>query len=118
MPHCVRPNGETFDLNTFQLSADAATLDWERYVIDGILQPPRGYGRRYLNAFAHAKYVALDGVGATMLLVRADLHRKGLIFPPLPYRRHIETEGLAQLARDMGHVCWGMPQLEVVHGDG
>jgi hypothetical protein len=59
--------------------------------------------------------VELDGVGGAMLLVKADLHREGLMFPPAPYRRRIETEGLAMLARDMGHRAWGMPNLEVIH---
>jgi len=67
-----------------------------------------------------------------VLLVRADIHRDGLVFPPYPYGREhpnmrrpgpwgpqimgeIETEGLALMAADMGHQCWGMPNLEVVH---
>ncbi len=117
VPHCVGENGDTFDLNTFKLREDADTLDWERYLIDGILQPPVGYGRYYLKHFPDTDYVELDGVGGTMLLVNADIHRKGLIFPPHPYRHYIETEGLGQMAQDMGHVCWGMPQVEIVHGD-
>ena len=36
------------------------------------------------------------------LLVRADLHREGLLFPVAPHRGYLETEGLAVLARDMG----------------
>jgi len=61
-----------------------------------------------------------------VLLIRADLHRDGLIFPPVPYglgsplaregRGEIETEGLGLMARDMGYRCWGMPNLEVRHG--
>jgi hypothetical protein len=74
---------------------------------------------------AEGDLVELDAVGGTMLLVRADLHRDGLVFPPFPYGRRIhpvppgtltlETEGLALMARDMGHRCWGMPNLEVRH---
>jgi hypothetical protein len=69
--------------------------------------------------------VRLDAVGGTMLLIRADIHRDGLIFPaflygrdnPLsrPGRGEIETEGLGIMARDMGHQCWGMPRLEIRH---
>ena len=50
-----------------------------------------------------------------MLLVRADLHREGLVFPPFSYKSHIESEGLAFMARDMGYRCWGMPNLEIFH---
>ncbi len=69
--------------------------------------------------------VGLDAVGGTMLLIRADLHRDGLIFPPFPYgyghelarpgRGEIETEGLGLLAHDMGYRCWGLPNLEIRH---
>ena len=61
-----------------------------------------------------------------MLLVRADVHRSGLIFPPYlygresrfarnpsPFARHgvgeVETEGLGMMAKDMGVECWGFP---------
>jgi len=67
----------------------------------------------------------LDTVGGTVLLIRADLHRDGLIFPAFPYGKEnpkirrdqdeLETEGLGIMARDMGQTCWGMPHLEVVH---
>jgi len=71
--------------------------------------------------------VELDAVGGTMLLVRADLHRDGLVFPPFPYGRasqrvragrggELETEGLGIMAQDMGYRCWGMPNLEIRHG--
>lgn len=67
-----------------------------------------------------------------MLLVRADIHRDGLVFPAFPYgvasphRRganavtgrlggEVETEGFALMAKDMGHEVWGMPDLEIVH---
>ena len=75
--------------------------------------------------------VPLDSVGGTMLLIRADVHRDGLIFPPFLYGKRnpliradnflapgegeIETEGLGVMARDMGYECWGMPNLEILH---
>ena len=115
VPHCIKENGETFDLNTFKLSANAADLDWQRYIVDGILQPPVGYGRHYLGEFYGQELVELDAVGGTMLLVRADIHRQGLVFPAYSHRHYIETEGLAQMAIDMGYSCWGMPGLEIIH---
>ena len=59
--------------------------------------------------------VRLDAVGGAALLVDAELHRHGLVFPPFPYRRRIETEGLSMMAMDMGALSWGMPFLEVLH---
>jgi peptide chain release factor subunit 1 len=74
----------------------------------------------------------LDAVGGTMLLVRADLHRDGLVFPSFLYgvasshirskhpvwgKGEIETEGLGAMAADMGIQCWGLPDLEIIHAD-
>ncbi|TMW66841.1 hypothetical protein Poli38472_011957 [Pythium oligandrum] len=69
------------------------------------------------------EYIALDSVGGTMLYVRADIHRQGVLFP-----HHyvigsewnaegydgIETEGLCYSAHFLGFRCWGMPH-EVIH---
>ena len=110
-PHCVtRPGGPTFDWNSWR---EKGTVR-----MDGLRDGP--------------ELVRLDAVGTAMLLVRADVHRDGLVFPafpygaasplardPSPFLRHgigeIESEGLALMAKDMGYECWGMPRLEVVH---
>jgi len=110
-PHCVtRPGGPTFDWNAW-----------------------RDKGRERLDALRGGpSLVRLDAVGGTMLLIRADVHRAGLIFPPYlygresrfarnpsPFDRHgigeVETEGLGIMAKDMGIECWGLPNLEIVH---
>jgi peptide chain release factor subunit 1 len=108
-PHCVlEPHGPTFDLNAWRDHGRTGMSDL------------RGSGGP----------VRLDSVGGTVLLVRADLHREGLIFPPFRYgvesryaRPHhpawgkgeVETEGFGIMAKDMGHECWGLPDLEVIH---
>lgn len=121
-PHCVKEyGGRSFDWNAWK--------DQQRLLMHDL----RGAG----------ELVELDSVGGTMLLVRADLHREGLVFPPFPYGRmhprarraggrllgwlpplvkllmqgELETEGFAMMAHDMGVGCWGMPQLEVRHKD-
>jgi hypothetical protein len=103
-PHCVLEyGGPTFDTN-----------GW------------RDQGRLHLDDLRdEGDAVELDAVGGTILLVHADVHRDGLIFPPFRYglansrarrgRGEIETEGLGIMARDMGHTCWGLPHLEVLH---
>ena len=104
-PHCVLDfGGATYDLSA-----------WRNH---GRVHPDGLRGREAL--------VELDAVGGTVLLIRADLHRDGLIFPPFQYGREnpaaregqgeIEAEGLGLMARDMGHQCWGMPNFEVRHG--
>jgi hypothetical protein len=112
-PHCVLDyGGPTFDLNAW-----------------------RDHGRLHLDDLrGEGELVELDAVGGTVLLVWADLHRAGLVYPPFLYglanprartgtRQYfegaiageIETEGLGLMAHDMSHRCWGMPRLEVLH---
>jgi GT2 family glycosyltransferase len=110
-PHCViAPGGPTFDWNAW-----------------------RDHGRVRMDALrGDRELVRLDAVGATMLLIRADVHREGLVFPAYLYGRRspfardpspyddagvgeVESEGLALMAKDMGYECWGMPNLEIVH---
>jgi hypothetical protein len=77
----------------------------------------------------------IDTVGGTMLLIRADCHRDGLVFPPFLYGRRnpkvrnrddismpddegeVETEGLGIMASDMNLVCWCLPHLEIIHAN-
>lgn len=117
VPRCVRADGNDFDLNTFILKPEAHRLDWRRHIYDGLLQPPVGFGRHYLGDYKDHELVVVDGVGATMLLVRAELHRQGLNFPTFPLHHYIETGGLAEMARCMGYSCWGLPKVEIIHGD-
>jgi hypothetical protein len=122
-PHCVNARtGGTFDLNAW-----------------------RDDGQNHMDDLrAEGDLVPLDAVGGTMLLVRADAHRDGLVFPPFLYGRRsprvrsghrfrptggvvdprhgdysgeIETEGFGILAWDMGYEVWGMPNLIIKHRD-
>jgi len=111
-PHAVREwGGPSFDLNAW-----------------------RDKGRLHLDDLRDEGFlVRLDAVGGTMLMVRADRHRDGLVWPaylyglPSPLIRtdpatigrpeigEIETEGLGMMAADMGLTCWGLPHVEVRH---
>jgi len=113
-PHCVKQyGGPTFDLNAWL-----------------------NKGRLHMDDFrGRSELVPLDAVGGTMLLVRADCHRDGLVFPPFLYGCHnpkvreradifmpnhageIETEGLGIMASDMSLECWGLPNIEVIHAN-
>ncbi len=57
----------------------------------------------------------LDGVGGTALLVKAEVHRDGAMFPPFPFYHLIETEGFAKMARRLGYESWGLPNYFVYH---
>jgi len=59
------------------------------------------------------KIIPLDGVGGTALLVKAEVHRDGAMFPPFPFYHLIETEGFAKMARRLGWHSWGLPNYFV-----
>lgn len=57
--------------------------------------------------------VLLDGVGGTALLVKADVHRDGAMFPPFSFYHLIETEGFAKMAKRLGWQPYGLPNYKV-----
>lgn len=57
--------------------------------------------------------VPLDGVGGTALLVKAEVHRDGAMFPPFPFYHLIETEGFAKMAKRLGWSAFGLPNYKV-----
>ncbi|HEY5225673.1 MAG TPA: glycosyltransferase [Methylovirgula sp.] len=115
-PNAVRAyGGPSMDLNCWVIERhlnDAAMAAWIR---DGLYQPPAGRQRLYLSDLRYRDAVALDSVGGTMLLVDAELHRAGLVFPARPYRHLIETEAFAAAAHDLGIEMIGLPNLEILH---
>ncbi len=57
------------------------------------------HGRLHLDDLrAAGDLVEIDSVGGSMLLVRADLHRDGLVFPAFPYGFGT-TRGSGRIAR-------------------
>ena len=77
-PNCVYEYGGTsFDLNAW-----------------------RDQGRLHLHDLrSEGDLVPLDSVGGTMLLVRADVHRDGLVFPPYLYGRPEPVRARSQPVR-------------------
>jgi hypothetical protein len=87
----------------------------------------RDHGKLHIDDLrGEGKLVELHAAGGTTLLVRAELHRDGLILPPFPYGvrngrirpgrpRGLETEGLGIMAGEMGRRCWAIPDLEILH---
>lgn len=61
------------------------------------------------------RVVSIDGVGGCSLMIKAECHRNGLYFPEKLFQRHIETEGLAKMAKHMGYGVYGLPFLNVFH---
>lgn len=57
--------------------------------------------------------IPLDGVGGTALMVKADVHRDGAMFPPFSFYHLIETEGFARMAKRLGWQPYGLPNYKV-----
>ncbi|EMD90631.1 glycosyltransferase family 62 protein [Bipolaris maydis ATCC 48331] len=66
------------------------------------------------SADPHAK-VKLDGVGGATLLVKAEVHRDGAMFPPFSFYHLIETEGFAKMAARLNWESYGLPNYLVYH---
>ncbi|KAF2746232.1 glycosyltransferase family 62 protein [Sporormia fimetaria CBS 119925] len=59
--------------------------------------------------------VKLDGVGGATLLVKAEVHRDGAMFPAFPFYHLIETEGFAKMAARLNWASYGLPHYLVYH---
>ncbi|KAF4594810.1 glycosyltransferase family 62 [Ophiocordyceps camponoti-floridani] len=111
-----------YDYNSWQDSEIAANLAAKMGPDDILLE---GYAEMatFRTLMAHIGTpdgdkdvtVPLDGVGGTALLVKADVHRDGAMFPPFPFYHLIETEGFAKMAKRLGWQSWGLPNLRVYH---
>ncbi|KAH7132650.1 Anp1-domain-containing protein [Dendryphion nanum] len=59
--------------------------------------------------------VKLDGVGGATLLVKAEVHRDGAMFPAFAFYHLIETEGFAKMASRLNQEAFGLPNYLVYH---
>jgi hypothetical protein len=115
-PNAVRfPGGPSMDLNAWTVERWVSPGEMVAWIRDDLYQPPMGFRRLYLSDLRYRNAVPLHSVGGTMLLVDADLHRAGLLFPETPYRHLIETEGFGMAACDIGIFPVGLPNVEVIH---
>jgi mannan polymerase complexes MNN9 subunit len=113
----VRP----YDFNSWidSLTAQnmAATMGPDEILLEGYAEMPT---YRTLMAYLPdmkkldpKKMIALDGVGGTALMVKADVHRDGAMFPAFPFFHLVETEGFAKMVRRLGYEVIGIPDYFV-----
>ena len=129
VPNCFQrfknENGELdtrpYDYNSWQDSQQAAELAAGMGPDDILLEGYDMETYRTLMAMVPDKsetrdqraIIPLDGVGGTALLVKAEVHRDGAMFPPFAFYHLMETEGFAKMARRLGWGCWGLPNYFV-----
>jgi len=117
-PNCVKvPGGTSFDLNAWIAERKLSEAQIPHHVVSGLYQPPAWHHRIYLSDLRYRERVTLDSVGGAMLLVDANLHRAGIVFPAVPDFGLIEAEAFAARARECGVAAVGLPNLEIVHAD-
>ncbi|KAF2181969.1 glycosyltransferase family 62 protein [Zopfia rhizophila CBS 207.26] len=114
----IRP----YDYNNWVDSPTAKEMA-NKMAKDGILL--EGYAEmptyRSLMAMMHdpsgdpGMKVKLDGVGGAALLVKAEVHRDGAMFPAFPFYHLIETEGFAKMAARLNWESYGLPNYLVYH---
>jgi mannan polymerase complexes MNN9 subunit len=120
-PKTKRRAERPYDFNSWQDSDEAKALGEQMGPDDILLE---GYAEmatyRTLMAYMATddgdpkQEIPLDGVGGTSLLVKAEVHRDGAMFPPFPFYHLIETEGFARMAKRLGWSATGLPNYKVV----
>lgn len=92
-------------------------MDPDDILLEGYVELPT-----YRSLMAHMadtknprpnRVIDLDGVGGTALMVKADVHRDGAMFPPFPFFHLVETEGFARMAKRLGYSVYGLPDYFV-----
>jgi mannan polymerase complexes MNN9 subunit len=119
-PKTKRRAERPYDFNSWQDSDEAKALGEQMGPDDILLE---GYAEmatyRTLMAYMATddgdpkQEMPLDGVGGTALLVKAEVHRDGAMFPPFPFYHLIETEGFAKMAKRLGWSATGLPNYKV-----
>ncbi|EAW11647.1 mannosyltransferase complex subunit MNN9 [Aspergillus clavatus NRRL 1] len=115
----IRPYDYNSWIDSSTAQALAATLGPDDILLEGYAELPT-----YRTLMAHLadtanpnprKVIELDGVGGTALLVKADVHRDGAMFPAFPFYHLVETEGFAKMAKRLGYSVYGLPDYFVYH---
>ncbi|WP_425050901.1 hypothetical protein [Psychromarinibacter sp. S121] len=113
--NCLRHQGDrVFDRNSFRYVRPPSDRSVRRFLRDGLYQPPTGFFRHYPSPGDGLR--SLSCVGGTFLMIRRDVIEAGAKFPETPYQLHIETEGFALKAADLGFGSFMDADLIVRHG--
>jgi len=115
-----QPDERGYDYNNWQDSETAQklgdTLGADDILLEGYAELPT---YRTLMVYMTAESqdvqweVPLDGVGGCALMVKAQVHRDGAMFPPFVFYHLIETEGFAKMAKRLGWQSYGLPNYRV-----
>ena len=109
-----------YDFNNWIDSAIAQDLgskmDKDDILLEGYAEMPTYrslMAKMYDNNADPKVKIKLDGVGGATLLVKAEVHRDGAMFPPFAFYHLIETEGFAKMANRLNWESFGLPNYLV-----
>lgn len=109
-----------YDFNSWHDSPKAlemaAKMNYDDVIFEGYAEMATYrtlMAREYTDGGDPNMETALEGVGGTALMVKAEVHRDGAMFPPFAFYNLIETEGFAKMARRLGHQPYGLPHYLV-----
>ncbi|RMZ74733.1 hypothetical protein DV737_g5793, partial [Chaetothyriales sp. CBS 132003] len=118
----VRPYDYNSWVDTESARSLLRKLDADEILVEGYAEMPTYrtlMAMLYDPAMRHPKdaweIMELDGVGGTALMVKAEVHRDGAMFPPFPFYHLIETEGFAKMAKRLGYQSYGLINYLVYH---
>ncbi len=113
--NCLQETSDAlFDLNIFCYARRPSDAEMEPHMHDGLYQPPKGFPRIYPNRMRHV-VEQVHCVGGTFLMIDPKVVTAGVVFPEIPYRCHLETEGFSLMALDKGFGAFVLPKLIVRH---
>ncbi|CAN3352636.1 mannan polymerase complexes subunit Mnn9p [Diutina catenulata] len=117
-----KPDIRPYDFNNWIESEEglklASTLGPEDIIVEGYAEMAtyRPLMAHFYDAKGDPKAeMELDGVGGGAVMVKADVHRDGAMFPSFAFYHLIETEGFAKMAKRLGYSVFGLPNYLVYH---
>ena len=127
VPRTNYKSGREYDMNTWAGPRLKPTIDQRNKVARGeFFEPNRTPDTKFLHMFPSdsEEFVEMDSVGGTVLFMRAEVVRQGVVFTTQyivgaewEYEGYdgIETEGICLLAQRLCFKCWGMPKEVCTH---
>ncbi|KAH3674447.1 hypothetical protein WICMUC_003284 [Wickerhamomyces mucosus] len=113
---------QAYDLNSWQESEGgielAEKLDEDAVIVEGY--PEYATWRPHL-AYLRDPYgdpeveIELDGIGGVSILAKANVFKRGAIFPAFSFKKHAETEAFGKLCKTMGFEVIGLPHYVIWH---
>lgn len=116
-------NSYLYDTNTW--TGTRTRPKDKQHFVSGMYVPEALMVKTLEKQNSEGEVVKVDSIGGMAVLIKADVIREGVVFPPYNViggewdtdggYDGIETEGVCYVAKRIGKECWGVPGLSVYH---